>query len=322
LSKAKGWITANTRIRCPDEAAGGCRGIKREISELKWVKMAVDATVIVFGADVAMSLNTSEHVMIRGLIEQARNDGSLCPGECWEVHLAANGDCHPMGPRSLETFMRDWWDMPGAEAIDCQSRGALPHVRWLAVVHEDGVAFVPLDRTSEFVDADLHSGNQWKPSTAHSADGSSNVAGGMMQTRDPHDARNIIRVCLDCARMAVGILERHEAERSPESESTNWKRETNTLFHAQRGKMAGMNGGFSTDRERRFHKALVAFTWIAGTTTFAFGMWRWFTVGDKASWSLIVTGASLPFLHNLYEWSGIKIGWSIATLYDMFRRRP
>jgi hypothetical protein len=88
--------------------------------------------------------------MIRRLIEQARNDSRLSPGECLEVHLAANGDCYPMGPTPLESFMRDWGDMPGVEAIDFKSRGARTHVRWLAVLHEDGVLFVPLDRASEF----------------------------------------------------------------------------------------------------------------------------------------------------------------------------
>jgi hypothetical protein len=44
---------------------------------------------------------------------------------------------------------------------------------------------------------------------------SSAVAGKMMESSDRADPRNIIRICMDCAKMAVGMLNRLEKEKKP-----------------------------------------------------------------------------------------------------------
>jgi hypothetical protein len=57
-----------------------------------------------------------------------------------------------MQPVVLKKFIADWSHLPGGEAIDCYGDRSelLPDVRWLGIVHDDGVLFVPLDRVAEF----------------------------------------------------------------------------------------------------------------------------------------------------------------------------
>ena len=83
-----------------------------------------------------------------------------------------------------------------------------------------------------------------------------------------------------------------------------------------------MYDGFKTNRERKFYKFLGVFCWCLGAVVVAVGVWLYFWLGDKGAWKIIAAGALLPFLHNFYFWCGVNIGWSMAALYDMFRRRP
>jgi hypothetical protein len=48
---------------------------------------------------------------------------------------------------------------------------------------------------------------------------SSDEAGKLMESSGRADPHNMIRICLDCARMAVGLLERLEAEQKPNNET-------------------------------------------------------------------------------------------------------
>lgn len=78
--------------------------------------------------------------MIQQLIHMAEADNTLRRGECFEVHLGPDGEINPFGQKPLSRFIRDWCHLPGIEAVVQLSR-----VRWLGLVHDDGVLFVPLD---------------------------------------------------------------------------------------------------------------------------------------------------------------------------------
>ena len=71
--------------------------------------------------------------MIRDLIERARRDQTLRPGECLEIHLGPDGECNPqrIWP-NLADFVREWQHvMEWGEIV------GNPSTPYVAIVHED-----------------------------------------------------------------------------------------------------------------------------------------------------------------------------------------